>query len=144
MWFWFVTVALKHLNPGHHPCKSISRVTVQLRLNRRFSVMWGGQTAHECHTGNRNYLLWWKLLLAVRWMQQYITKMRAAGFTCFLSVFVLCRTRAIGYGPYANKGRKGVFIAELIIWSAKSADQTKQTYWFAFRASKHEYPYIMS
>jgi hypothetical protein len=70
--------------------------------------------------------------------------MRAAGFTCFLSVFILWTTRAIGHDPYANKGRKRAFITELIISSIKSADQTKRFDWFAFRACKHEYPYRRS
>jgi hypothetical protein len=55
------------------------------------------------------------------------------------SVFILWTKRAIGLDPYANIGRKRAFIAELIISSIKSADQTKQFDWFAFRASKHEY-----
>jgi hypothetical protein len=144
MWFWFVTIVLKHLNSWQHPCKSVSTITVVLRLKLRFSVVWFRQTAHEFHTGNRNYLLWWKLLLAVWWMHQYSTKMRAAVFSCFLSVFILWTTRAIGHDPYTHKGRKRAFIAELIISSTKSADQTKQFDWFAFRASKHEYPYRRS
>lgn len=128
----------------HHPCKSVSTIAVLLRLNLRFSVVWGRQTAHEFHTGNRNYLLWWKLLLAVWWMHQYITMMRAAEFSCFLSVFSLWITRTIGHDPYTHKDRKRAFIADRIISITKSADQTKQFDWFTFRASKHEYPYRKS
>jgi hypothetical protein len=134
MWFLICCYRSETLELWHHPCKSVSTLTALLRLNLRFSVMWVRQTAHAFHTGNRNYLLWWKLLLAIWWMHQYITKMRAAAFSCFLSVFILWTTRAIGHDPYANKGRKRAFIAQLIIWSTKSVDQTEQFEWFAFRA----------
>jgi hypothetical protein len=38
-------------------------------------------------------------------MHQYITKMSAAGFNCFLSVSILWATRPAGRDPCSNKGR---------------------------------------